>query len=80
MEILSFICRELGCTECCKCELNLRETFLKKVGLASCLSLTCKRCGYCKEFYTPFLNDDSFDINVRTVYSMRVCGRSYSGL
>ena len=80
MEILSFIFRELGCPECCKCKINLRETFLKKMGLASCLSLTCKHCGYSKEFYTSFLNDNSFDINVRTVYSMRACGRNYSGL
>ena len=65
MEILSFIFSELGCPECCKCELNLRETFLKKMGLASCLLLTCKNCGYSKEFFTSVSNDNSFDINVR---------------
>ena len=41
IEILSFIFSELGCLECCKCELNLREKFLKKKGLDSCLLLTC---------------------------------------
>ena len=46
MGILSFIFSELGCPEC---ELNLGETFLKKKGLASCLLLTCKNCGYSKD-------------------------------
>ena len=68
------------CPECCKCELNLRETFLKKKGLASCLLLTCKTCRYCKEFYTSVSRDNYFDINVRTVYSMRACGQGYAGL
>ena len=80
MKILSFIFSELGCPECCKCELNLIETFLKKMGLASYLWLTCKHCGYSKKCYTSVLNYNSFDINVRTVYSMRACGQSYSGL
>ena len=69
---------ELGCPECCKCELNLRGTFLKKK--ASCLLLTCKNGGYSKEFYTSVSNDNSFEINVRTVYSMRACGQAYAGL
>ena len=80
MAILVFIFSELGCPECCKCELNLTETFLKKKGLASCLLLTRKNCGYSKEFYTSVSNDDSFDINVRTIYSMRACGKGYVGL
>ena len=80
MEILSFIFSALGCPECCKCELNLGETFLKKKGLASCLILTCKNFGYSKEFYTSNSNEYSFDINVRTVYSLRACGQGYAGL
>ena len=80
MEILSFVFSALGCPECCKCELNLGETFLKKKGLASCLLLTCKNCGYSKDFYTSVSNDNSFDINIRTVYSMRACGQGYAGL
>ena len=80
MEILWLIFSELGCSESCKCELNLREIFLKKKGLASCVLLTCKNCGYSKEFYTSVSNDNSFDINVRTVYSMRACGQGYAGL
>ena len=60
--------------ECGKCELNLGETFLKKKGLASCLLLTCK------EFYNSVSNDNSFDINARTVYSMTACGQGYAGL
>ena len=74
MGILSFIFSELGCPEC---ELNLGETFLKKKRLASCLS---KNCGYSKEFYTSVSNDNSFCINVRTVYSMRACGHGYADL
>ena len=65
-EILPFISSALGCPEFCKCELNFGETFLKKKGLASCLLLTCKNCGYSKEFYTSVSNDNSFDINTRT--------------
>ena len=80
MEILSFIFNELGCPECCKCELYFGETFFKKKGLASCLLLTCKNCCYSKEFYTSVSNDSSFDINVRTVHSMRACGQGYAGL
>ena len=74
MGILSFIFSELGCPEC---ELNLGETFLKKKRLASCLS---KNCGYSTEFYTSVSNDNSFCINVRTVYSMRACGHGYADL
>ena len=59
MGILSFIFSELGCPEC---ELNLGETFLKKKGLASCLLLTCKNCGYSKEFYTSVSNDIPFTL------------------
>ena len=81
MEIMSFIFSELGCPECCKCEINLGETFLKKKGLASCLLLTCKDCGYSNEFYTSVSNDNSFDTNIKTVYSMRPCGQEgYAGL
>ena len=51
------------------------------MGLASCLLLTCKNCGYSKEFYTSVSNDNSFDINVRTVYNMRAaCGQRYADL
>ena len=67
MEIRSFIFSEYGCPECCKSELNLGETFLKKKGLTSCLLLTCKNCGYFKEFYTSVSNDNSFSINVITI-------------
>ena len=80
MEILSFSFSALGCPECCKCELNLGEVFLKKKWLASCLLSTCKNCGYSKEFYTSVSNDNSFDINVRTAYSRRERGQGYSGL
>ena len=80
MEILSFVFSALGCPECCKCEPNLGEIFLKKKGLASCLLLTCKNCEYSKDFYTSVSNDNSFDINIRTVYSMRACGQGYAGL
>ena len=36
--------------------------FLKKKGLASCLLLTCKNCGYSKEFYTSVSNDIPFTL------------------
>ena len=64
MKILSFIFSALGFPECCKCELNLGETFLKKKGLELCLSLTCKNFGYSEELYTSILSDNYFDINV----------------
>ena len=72
MEILALIFSELGCPECCKC--------LKKKGRASYLLLTRKNCGHSKEFYTSVSNDNSFDINVTTAYSMRSCGQGYVGL
>ena len=80
MEILSFIFSELGCPECFKCKLKLGETFLKNKGLASCSLLTCKKCGYSKKVYASVSNDNSFDINVRTVYSTKACGQGYAGL
>ena len=80
MEILSVILSALGCPECCKSELNLGESFLKKKGLASGLLLTCKNCGCSKEFYTSISNDNSFHISVRTVYNMKACGQGYAGL
>ena len=33
-----------------------------------------------KEFYTSVSSDNFFDINVRTVYSMRASGQGYAGL
>ena len=80
MEILSFIFSVLGCPKCCKYELNLGETFSKKEGMASSLLLTCKNCGYSKEFYTPISNNNSFDMNIGTVYSMIACRQGYAGL
>ena len=80
MEILSFIFSELGCPECFKCKLKLGETFLKNKGLASCSLLTCEKCGYSKKVYASVSNDNSFDINVRTVYSTKACGQGYAGL
>ena len=80
MEIQSFSFSALRCPECCKCELNLGEIFLKKKWLTSCLLSTCKNCGYSKEFYTSVSNHNSFDINVRTAYSMRERGQGYAGL
>ena len=79
MEILSFILSELECSEGCKCELYLEEKIFKKEGLASCLLSTCN-FGYSKEFYTSISNDNSFDFNARTVYSMKACGKGYAGL
>ena len=62
MEILWFSFSELGCPQCCKCEFKLAEIFFKKKGLVSYLLLTCKNCGYSKDFYTSVSNDNSFDL------------------
>ena len=53
---------------------------MKNKRLASCSLLACKKCGYSEKFYASVSNDNSFDINVRTVYSTKACEQGYVGL
>ena len=50
----------------------------KRMGCASCLSLTCNSCGWFETFYNSEKNGHFFDINRRMVYAMRSigCGQS----
>lgn len=80
MEILSFVLGTLSCPSCKANKLQLSEILSKKKGLASFLLLQCDFCSYTEEFYTSRQKDHLFDINARTVYSMRACGQGYAGL
>ena len=79
MEILSNIISILCCPECTKPCLKLSERFSHKKGLSSLLVISCE-CGYKHDFYTSSSCGKSYDINRRTVYTMRACGQGYRGI
>ena len=79
MEILSNIISILCCPECTKPCLKLSERFSHKNGLSSLLVISCE-CGYKRDFYTSSSCGKSYDINRRTVYTMRACGQGYRGI
>ena len=56
------------------------ENFSWKKGLASALAIECSLFDYNNEFYTSKRNSNAFEVNVRSAYSMRTCGRGYVGL
>ena len=80
MELFAAVIHMLGCLFCKNTSITLREGYEKKKGLASFLTVKCRSCDFCTDFYTSRLYDNTFDINTRAAYSMRVIGQGYSGL
>lgn len=78
--ILSTIFQMLLCKECFECQLEFLEDSSKRVGCASCLSLTCKSCGWTETFFTSEKMGYIFEINQRMVYSMRSIGCGLSAM
>ena len=70
----------MRCPECTQLALSLNENVPKKMGLASSLYIECSRCLYKNEFFTSTMQDSSFDVNKRMVYTMRSCGQGYAGI
>ena len=63
--------------------MSLIEDAKQKKGLSARLFIKCDKCNYRKEFYTySRVKDDksSFDINRRTVYTMRTLGHAHAGI
>ena len=83
VEILSELIQLLCCPECKTPRLTIHEVFSKKFGLASLLNVNCK-CGYNTDFCTSRKcfsgGSKAFDVNRRTIYSMRACGQGHAGL
>ena len=80
IELLNSVFKEMRCPECTQLALSLNENVPKKMGLASSLYIECSRCLYKNEFFTSTMQDSSFDVNKRMVYTMRSCGQGYAGI
>ena len=83
MTILSGIFNEFQCPICEHTTLSLIEDAKQKKGLSACLFIKCDKCNYRKEFYTSSRvkgGKSSFDINRRTVYTMRTLGHGHAGI
>ena len=82
MEILFNVVSLMACpeAECHSVGLVLTEKNEKRKGFASLLQIACKECCFTHEFYTSACTDKSFDINKRTIYTMRACGQGYGGV
>ena len=72
----------LSCPTCFQTTLAITENISKKRGLACELSIFCSKCKYQNNFYTSKLLNQKgiFDINTRTIYTMRTLGIGYSGI
>lgn len=78
--IPSTIFELLLCKECFNCQLTFLDDSSKQVGCASCLSPTCKSCGWTQTFYTSKKMGYTFEINRRMVYAMRSIGCGLSAM
>ena len=80
--ILSDAVSVLSCPTCFQTTLAITENISKKRGLACELSIFCSKCKYRNNFYTSKLLNQKgiFDINTRTIYTMRTLGIGYSGI
>ena len=78
--ILSDVIGMLSCPQCERSTLSLGDRLSKKQGLSSLLFITCLNCKYTNEFDTSVPCGRGFDINKRTVYTMRVLGHGHSGI
>ena len=80
MEILADLFKLMMCPSCQQCNITLAAAPLKKQGLSTLLTL--KSCDFAKENYSSrrVNKNKSFDINLRTVYTMRACGLGYAGI
>ena len=72
----------LSCPTCFQTTLAIIENKSKKRELACELSIFCSKCKYQNNFYTSKLvnKKGSFDINTRTIYTMRTLGIGHSGI
>nr|XP_047137518.1 uncharacterized protein LOC124814020 [Hydra vulgaris] len=72
----------LSCPTCLQTTLAIIENKSKKQELACELSIICLKCKYQNNFYTSKLvnKKGNFDINNRTVYTMRTLGLGHSGI
>ena len=81
MDILSSIISQLLCPSCKAGAMKLSEVYEKKQGLASFLLFQCTNCSFfLEEFTSKTTKNNAYDINTRTVYTMRSCGQGYAGL
>ena len=59
--------------------LTLTENRFKGNGCASCLRLFCDNCGWRSEFHSSKKQTQSFEVNRRLVYTMRLLGKGHGG-
>ena len=80
VELLSDVIEMLCCPACKMSNLRLHESFSKKKGLASFLTLKCESCDFENEFSSSRQAGKGYDINRRLIYSMRSLGQGYCGI
>ena len=78
MEILGSVINKLPCKQCFAIRLTLSEDNSKRMGSASCLSLSCNSCDWSEVFYTSEKTGHYFTVNRRMVYGMRSVGCGHS--
>ena len=78
INILSVLFKHVSCSICKAVGLLLCQK--QKHGLAFTFTLSCSECDWQYEFCSSPKKSKMFDINYKTVYSMRRCGKGYQGL
>ena len=71
ISILRSIFKMLPSKNCFEYQLTLMDDSLKRMGCASCSSLTRNLCGWTEKLYTSEKNSNFLDVNRGMVYAMR---------
>ena len=81
MDILLAIIKSVACPKCFEVSSLTLVQNAKSMALHSSFMFFCNNCKYWKnEFTTSTKKYKKFDINYKTVYAMRRCGKGYQGL
>lgn len=75
MGILNKLFSLTVCPKCLSKCLNLMESIELRKGLSSMLELTCTTCDFSSKTYSSPLSANGYDINVKTVYGLRLIGK-----
>lgn len=79
--VLDDAIKQMACPQCFTIA-SIELSKVKKQGLAFLLQLSCNNCDWSYNFWSSkkSKNLGSYDINLRTVYSMRRIGKGYSAI
>ena len=87
MNIFQEMLSAVLCPECCNEGLNVEENESKRKGLANFILVKCTNCSFTLQKYTSKTVQNigkpgmqSFDVNLRSVYTFRRCGVGHRGI